>query len=110
MNPYRNDFNLKPSFKKRSILKTISWKFRIKINWCIKTAPIFFVIAFFMLALYAMICIIKQAIQQDNVNSIKQENERVLALKEKEDKIQREKDMIKAIEENNRLLKEMKNK
>lgn len=137
MNPYRNNLDLKSSFKKRSILKTLNWKIRIKIkrlfkrkvikdmnhhpkDWGLIVMEVF--VALTMLALLAIGLFVildafgfptpgheqrekeKQEQRQEKI----QEEQRVL--KEKKDKIQREIDLIKAIEENNRLLKEMKNK
>lgn len=112
MNPYRNNFNLKPSFKKRSMLKTISWKIQILfekmfcpewwIPWITGMIP-----ALLLLFMLAILGILDEC--GYHILGYKNQEEQQI-LKEKEEKIQREKDLIKAIEENNRLLKESKNK
>lgn len=102
-NPYRNNF--KPSFEKRSILKTISWKFRIKMRnmfsyfkeWWI---PFIFITPGLLLLI---ILTILEILNERGYPILGYENQ-------EEQQIQIEKDLIKLLEENNRLLKEMKNK
>lgn len=132
MNPYRNNLDIKSSFKKRSILKTLNWKIRIKmrkiINWFPDTISnitswmkksqdmiygglgIILTFLIFGSFVWAFVWSLEEGAKH-NEELFKQEQEaKTKALKEKEDSIQREKDLIKAIEENNRLLKESKNK